>query len=67
MASASVPPKVVVMLLLIHCLLLPLLFVSFVCVLSSFYYAVLSVLSSFAIISLRKESMSPNFNWGFCS
>ena len=52
MVSAAIRSKVVVLLLLIHCLLLLSLFVGG-CALSLFCYAVLSVLSSFAIILLK--------------
>ena len=54
MAEATVRSKAVVLLLFIQwLLLLPL--IVFVCVLSSFCNAILSICSSFAIISLRKR------------
>ena len=55
-AFAAVRSTVVVLLLLVHCLLLPILF-AFFCVWSLFCYAVLSVFSSFAIIFLRKREL----------
>ena len=60
---AIVHSKSVVLLLLIHCLLLLPLFVGF-CVLSLFCNALLSFLSSFVIIPLRKrESWLLYFNY----
>ena len=52
-AFAAVHPKAVVLLLLIHRLFLLPMF----CVVSMFLNAVLGVLSSFAIISLRKREL----------
>ena len=55
-ALAVVPSKALVLLLLIHCLFLHLLFVGFY-FWSLFCYAVLNVLSSCAIISIRKREL----------
>ena len=56
MAQAAVRSMAAVLLLFIHCLLLPPLFVGVgVCAWPSFSYAVLSVLSSFAIIIGKRE------------
>ena len=56
MAKAAVRSKVVVLLLLIYCLMYFPLFVGVLC-LSLFCYALLCVLSSFAIILKRKRKL----------
>ena len=66
MALAAVCSKAVALLLLIHWLFLVIIasivcvahIVCVGCVKSLFYYAVLSVLSSFVIISLRKRELA---------
>ena len=55
-STAACPKKVILLLLLIPCLIMLSLSVDF-CVWSFFCYAVLSVLSSFAIITLRKREL----------
>ena len=54
MALAAVHSKVLALLLVLHCLLLLPLFVGFLC-LTLVFYAILSVISSFTIILIRKR------------
>ena len=64
MAQAAVRSKVVVLLLLIYFFIYLPLFVGFLC-LSLFWYGLLCVLSSFAIVLTRKREMVALLLWLF--